>query len=53
MLKKRSKLISFFINRATLIDGDKLLNLVAKYELYVTRKVITTYELADFFREKN
>lgn len=37
----------------TLIDGDKLLNLVAKYELYVTRKVITTYELEDFFREKN
>lgn len=27
----------------TLIDGDKLLNLVAKYKLYVTRKVITTY----------
>lgn len=37
----------------TLIDGDKLLDLVAKYELYVTPKVITTYELDDFFKEKD
>ncbi|NME30805.1 Mrr restriction system protein [Lactobacillus amylovorus subsp. animalium] len=37
----------------TLIDGDKLLDLVAKYELYVTPKVVTTYELDDFFKEKD
>lgn len=37
----------------TLIDGDKLLDLIAKFELYVTPKVITTYELDDFFKEKN
>ncbi|WP_276804395.1 restriction endonuclease [Lactobacillus hominis] len=37
----------------TLIDGDHLLDLIAKYELYVTKKVITTYELDDFFEEEN
>lgn len=33
----------------TLIDGDRLTDLVAKYELYV--KPVTTYELGDFFNE--
>lgn len=37
----------------TLIDGDKLLDLIAKYELYVTPKVVTTYELDDFFKDQN
>ena len=37
----------------TLIDGDHLLELIAKYELYVTKKVITTYELDDFFEDEN
>lgn len=37
----------------TLIDGDHLLDLVAKYELYVSKKVITTYGLDDFFEEKD
>ena len=37
----------------TLIDGEHLLDLVAKYELYVTKKVITTYELDDFFEDKD
>lgn len=37
----------------TLIDGDHLLELIAKYELYVTKKVITTYELDDFFGDEN
>lgn len=36
----------------TLIDGDKLFDLIAKYELYVTPKVITTYELDDFFKQE-
>ena len=27
--------------------------LIAKYELYVTKKVITTYELDDFFEDEN
>ena len=36
----------------TLIDGYHLLDLIAKYELYVTKKVIIYYELDDFF-EKN
>ena len=36
----------------TLIDGDHLLELIAKYELYVTKKVITTYELDDFLKMK-
>lgn len=27
--------------------------LIAKYELYVTKKVITTYELDDFFKDEN
>ena len=31
----------------TLIDGDHLVDLVAKYQLYVTP--VTTYELGDFF----
>lgn len=31
----------------TLIDGDHLVDLVAKYQLYV--KPVTTYELGDFF----
>ena len=31
----------------TLIDGDHLVDLVAKYQLYVTP--VTTYKLADFF----
>lgn len=33
----------------TLIDGDRLIDLVAKYELYV--KPVVTFELDDFFRE--
>lgn len=33
----------------TLIDGDHLTDLVAKYQLYV--KPVTTYELGDFFKE--
>ena len=33
----------------TLIDGDRLTDLVAKYQLYV--KPVTTYELGDFFKE--
>ena len=37
----------------TLIDADHLLELIAKYELYVTKKVITTYELDDFFEDEN
>ena len=37
----------------TLIDGDHLLELIAKYELYVTKKVITTYEIDDFFKDEN
>ena len=36
----------------TLIDGDHLLELIAKYELYVTKKVITTYELDDYLEVK-
>lgn len=35
----------------TLIDGDKLIDLVTKYELYV--KPVTVYKLEDFFREEN
>lgn len=35
----------------TLIDGEKLVDLVAKYELYVTK--YTAYELDDFFIEDN
>lgn len=35
----------------TLIDGDHLVDLVAKYQLYV--KPITTYELGSFFKEKD
>lgn len=34
----------------TLIDGDRLTDLVAKYQLYV--KPVTTYELGDFFKDK-
>lgn len=37
----------------TLIDGDRLLDLVAKYELYVTPVTITTYKLDDFFKQDN
>lgn len=37
----------------TLIDGDRLLDLIAKYELYVTPVTITTYRLDKFFKEKN
>lgn len=37
----------------TLIDGDHLLELISKYELYVTKKVITTYELDDFFEDES
>lgn len=37
----------------TLIDGDKLLELVAKYELYVTPVTITTYKLDNFFDQNN
>lgn len=33
----------------TLIDGDHLVDLVAKYQLYVTP--VTTYELGDFFTD--
>lgn len=33
----------------TLIDGDRLTDLVAKYQLYV--KPVTTYELGNFFNE--
>lgn len=33
----------------TLIDGDHLTDLVAKYQLYV--KPVTTYELSDFFKD--
>lgn len=35
----------------TLIDGDRLIDLVAKYELYV--KPVVTFELDDFFREED
>ena len=33
----------------TLIDGERLVDLVAKYELYVTP--VVTYELGEFFTE--
>lgn len=35
----------------TLIDGERLVDLVAKYELYVTP--VVTYELGEFFTEDN
>lgn len=35
----------------TLIDGDRLADLVAKYELYVTP--VVTYELGEFFTDDN
>lgn len=35
----------------TLIDGDRLVDLVAKYQLYV--KQVTTYELGSFFKKKD
>lgn len=35
----------------TLIDGDRLLDLIAKYQLYVTP--VTTYKLDKFFKEKD
>lgn len=35
----------------TLIDGDLLTDLVAKYQLYV--KPVVTYELSDFFKEQD
>ena len=34
----------------TLIDGDRLTDLVAKYQLYV--HPVTTYKLGDFFKDK-
>lgn len=33
----------------TLIDGDKIVDLVERYKLYI--KEVTTYELEDFYRE--
>ena len=35
----------------TLIDGERLVDLVAKYKLYVTP--VVTYELGEFFTEDN
>ncbi|WP_367270345.1 restriction endonuclease [uncultured Lactobacillus sp.] len=37
----------------TLIDRAKLVDLVAKYELYVTLVIIKSYKLDDFFNDKD
>ena len=37
----------------TLIDGDRLTDLIAKYHLYVVPETITTYRLDKFFEENN
>ncbi len=53
---------SYFTNQAkiksrqggrliTLVDGDKLIDLIEKYKLYI--KPVTTYELDDYYYEEN